>query len=121
MDFSTAAQLNGSWPHYGRWCGSHNETLWNVARRPALFRLDIGGLYYLAPLLGFVGNELSKVGGRKSMHLTAQFRESRLDLGIGEPRIDCMVEPFDDLRRRVLGRTNAAPATSRLIQSDCRV
>src|SRR6516165_1071279 len=22
--------LNGSWPHYGRWCGSHNGTLWNV-------------------------------------------------------------------------------------------
>src|SRR5262249_39014777 len=21
----TSAQLNGSWPHYGRWCGSHNE------------------------------------------------------------------------------------------------
>src|SRR5262249_54770165 len=24
MDSSTAAQLNGSWPHYGRWCGSQN-------------------------------------------------------------------------------------------------
>src|SRR6516165_6710427 len=24
MDSSTAAQLYGSWPHYGRWCGSQN-------------------------------------------------------------------------------------------------
>src|SRR5262249_8502952 len=76
------------------------------------FRLDVGPPDHLCPFCRVVRDELLEVGGRKSMHLTAQFRESRLDLGIDEPRIDCMIEPFDDLRRRILGRTNAAPATS---------
>src|SRR5262249_22938216 len=41
------------------------RALWNIgATRMALFGLDVGRPDHLAPLLGFVGDELAKVGGR---------------------------------------------------------
>src|SRR5262249_60591981 len=45
-------------------------------------RLDVGRPDYLAPLLGFVGGELSKVGGRAWKHRAAQGGEARLVLGV---------------------------------------
>ena len=46
--------------HYSR-----NETLWNVAAGPpGSIRFDAHKLHHLAPFLGFLGNELAKIGGR---------------------------------------------------------
>ena len=39
---------------------------------------------HLAPLLGFVGDQLPEVGGRARKHRRAKVGEPRLDLGIGE-------------------------------------
>ena len=41
--------------------------------------------------------------------VAAQIGKPRLHLGIGEGRVDLLVEPVDDLRRRVLGRADAIP------------
>ena len=69
--------------------------------------LDVGRPDHLAPLLGFVGDELSEVGGRARKHRAAQIGEPRLHLGIGEAGIDLLVELLDDLGGRVLGRADA--------------
>src|ERR1051325_2126939 len=72
--------------------------------------LDVGCPYYLAPLLGFVGNELSDLGRRAGEHGAPKIAKLRPDLGIGEAGIDFLVELVDDLGRRVLGRTEAIPS-----------
>src|SRR5262249_5333767 len=82
----------GTRPHYRRWCGSRNETLWKVSLRVRSVRLDAGELNHLAPLLRFVGYELSKVGRRAWKRGGAQVGKPRLHLGIGEGRIDLFVE-----------------------------
>src|SRR5262249_7618520 len=61
---------------------SRNETLWKVSLRVRSVRLDAGELDHLAPLLRFVGYELSKVGGRAWEHEAAKFVESACHLNI---------------------------------------
>jgi hypothetical protein len=78
--------------------------LWNF-RRLSL-RLDVGRPDHLPPLLGFVGDQLAKVGGRAGEQ-HAQIIEPRLCLWIGEARVDLLVEPVDDLDRRSLWCANA--------------
>src|SRR5262245_35984046 len=73
------------------------------------FRLDVRCPDYLAPLLGFVGDELGEVGRRARKHRRAQIGNPRLHLGISEPSVYLFVEFVDYLRRRALGRTEAAP------------
>ena len=73
------------------------------SERCASLRLDVGRPDHLAPLLGFVGDELAEVGGRKREHVATQFGKPRLHLGIGEAGVDFPVELFDDLGGRVLG------------------
>src|SRR5262245_21187062 len=73
-------------------------------------RLDVEGPDDVAPLLRFVGDELAEVGGRSGQHGAAQIGEARLDLGIGECRIDFLVEDIDDLGRRVLGNADSLPS-----------
>jgi transposase len=48
------------------------------------FRLDIRELDHLGPLLGLVGDELAKIGGRAHKHRNATLSETPLWLGIGE-------------------------------------
>jgi hypothetical protein len=55
-------------------------------------RLDVGGPDHLAPLLGFVGDELTEIGGREREHLATEIGKPRLDFGIGEAGIDLPVE-----------------------------
>src|SRR5262245_7779878 len=89
--------------------GSRNETLWKVSLRVRSVRLDAGELDHLAPLLRFVGYELSKVGRRAWKGGGAQLGKPRLHLGIGEGRIDLFVELVDNLGRRVFRRADAGP------------
>src|SRR5262249_17986048 len=82
----------------------------NVMEYPAhSFRLDVRRPDYLAPLLGFVSDELGEVGRRARKHRGAQIGNPRLHLGISEPSVYFFVEFVDYLRRRALGRTEAAP------------
>src|SRR5215510_9432302 len=69
--------------------------------------LDACELDYLAPLLGFISNELGELGGRARKRHSAQVSKPSLKIGVGEARIDLSVKPMHDLRRRVLGRPDA--------------
>src|SRR5262249_16590076 len=80
-----------------------------VPGRTGSVGLDIGRPDHLAPLLGFVSDELAEVGGRARKHRVAQIGDARLDLDVGEAGIDLAVEFIDDLGGRTLGRTNAEP------------
>ena len=71
--------------------------------------MSAGGLDHLGPLLGFVGDELAEVGGRAGKHRAAKVGEPRIHLGIGEGRVDFLVELVDDLGGRVPGRADAEP------------
>jgi hypothetical protein len=73
--------------------------------------LDIGRPNHLAPLLDFVGDELAKVRGRARKRCAPQIGHPRLQLGIGEARIDLIVQLVDDPGRRSLWRAEAEPAT----------
>src|SRR5262245_65896347 len=75
-------------------------------RLPASVCLYVSKFDHLAPLLGFVGDELAEIGGRADERRAAEFGEPRLDLGMREAGVDLMVEPSNDLGRRVLGRTD---------------
>src|SRR5262249_38182652 len=77
----------------------------------ASVRLDVGRPDHLAPLLSFVGNELSKVGGRTREHRTSQVGEALLHVGIGESGIDLLVELLDNLRGRGFGHDDPVPAS----------
>ena len=53
---------------------------------------------------------LPKSAGDTGKRRAAQVGKPRLDLGIGEARIDLFVELVDDLGGRVLGRADAEPS-----------
>src|SRR5258707_13558727 len=69
----------------------------------ASLRLDVRRSDHFAPLLGFVGDELSEVGRRAWKHGAAQVSEPSLDLGIGESGVELVVELVNDLGGRVPG------------------
>src|SRR5262245_58637561 len=77
----------------------------------ALLRLDVGGPDDLAPLLGFVSDELAKIGRRTCKHYTAQIREPGLHAGIGEGHVSLSVESLDNLAGRALGRADTKKRT----------
>src|SRR5215813_14718787 len=84
-------------------CGTWTIRPWIAGSPP----LDANGLHHLAPLLGFIGDELTKVDRRARKGHSAQLGKPRLDLGIGKARIDLFVERFDDIGRRALGCAKA--------------
>src|SRR5262249_21913542 len=89
---------------------SRNETLWNISPGSSgSLRLDAGGLDHLAPLVDFVGDQRSKVGGRARKRRAAQVEQPGPQLGIGEARIDLLVELVSNLDRRGLRRADAVP------------
>src|SRR5262249_22513089 len=61
------------------------------------------------PFFGFVGYELAKVGGRADKWCASEVSQPRLDFGIGEARVDLLVELVDDLGWRGLGCADAEP------------
>src|SRR3954469_19020340 len=78
-----------------------------IASIGLLTRFDADSLDHLAPFFRFVGDELAEVGGGAGKNRAGHFGEARLDLGVGEARVDLCVEPVDDLGGRVLGRADA--------------
>src|SRR5262245_31514126 len=81
--------------------------LWNV--RLGLLRLYACELYDLAPFLSFIGNEFVKGSSRARKHNPAGFSEARSCTGVGEACIDLLVEPFNDIGRRIPGRAETIP------------
>src|SRR5262249_31586580 len=67
---------------------------------PVSFGLDVGGPDHLAPLLGFVGDELTKVRGRAHQRRAAHVSKPRFHVGVCEGRVGLLVEPFDDFGGR---------------------
>src|SRR5712691_10891977 len=65
--------------------------------------------HHLGPLLGLVGDELAEILDRARQQRRALLGEARPQLGIGEARVDLLVEPRDDLGRRAFGREHAVP------------
>src|SRR5262245_3563188 len=98
-----------------RTIGSRNET-YGISLRPAaiLLRLDVGGSDHLAPLLGFLSDELAEFGRRTRYPSDSEIVEPRLDLRIVERTLDFAVEPADKLRGCPPGGAEANP-------SDCFV
>src|SRR3954470_1414746 len=64
-------------------------------------RLDVRRPDHLAPLLGFIGNELAEIGGRERKYGAANLGTPRIHLGIGEQGVDLLVELGRDLGGRV--------------------
>src|SRR5262249_3070306 len=62
-----------------------------------------------APLLGFVGNELPKVGGRERKHVATEVGKPRLHLGLGKASVDLLVELADDLSRCASRHADTVP------------
>src|SRR5262249_35897036 len=55
-------------------------------------RLDVRRADHLTPFLGFLCDQLSKVGRRERKHIATDVGKPRLQLGIGERRVDLPVE-----------------------------
>ena len=77
----------------------------------ASFWLDIGGLYYPAPFLGFVGDKLAELGRRSRQRRAAEVSKTGLHLRVVESRVDLLVELVDDLGRRGPRYAEAVPIT----------
>src|SRR5262245_37204146 len=84
----------------------------------ASFRLDIGGLYYLAPFLGFVGDQLAELGRRSRQRRAAEVGETGLHLRVVESRVDLLVELVDDLGRRGPRYAEAVPITHLVVRQE---
>src|SRR5499427_10398136 len=77
---------------HGRTSGDFAERqLWNIRSFPASVRLDACEPHHLAPLLGFLGDQLVEVSARTLKHRAAEVSEPRFHVGIGESRIDLLV------------------------------
>src|SRR5262245_27775094 len=74
-------------------------------------RLDIGRSDDFAPLLGLISNQSSEIGRRASQDHASEFGDLGVELGIHESGIDLLVEPVDNLDRRIPGRTDAKKPT----------
>src|SRR6516225_7584569 len=71
-----------------------------------------GKLDHLGPLLCICGDECAEVCGRACKHRVAEVGEPRLHPGIGEARIDLLVEPVDDRGRCSPRSADPLPAGS---------
>ena len=94
---------------------SKNRSVVEISR---LLRREVGKPWagrsiheYLAPLFGFLGDELTEAGGRARKHRDPQSVEPRFYSGIGETGIDLLVELINDFGGCVLWRADAEPDT----------
>src|SRR5262249_34333507 len=70
-------------------------------------RLDLGRPDHLAPLPGFIGNELAKLRRRQWQWGSAKVGYSLLEPAVGEPGIDLAVEGVDNFSRCTFWRADA--------------
>src|SRR5262249_53732571 len=91
---------------------SRNGRLWNIddTRRSGLLGLDVGRPDYLGPLLDLFGDEFAAIARRAGKGFAANGGKSRLDAGIGENRVDLLVEFVHDSCRRALGSADTKPS-----------
>src|SRR5262245_20793955 len=76
-------------------------------------RLDVGCPDDLAPLLGFIPDQLCEIAGRtRNWFASTQIGKPRSHLGVQERRIDFCIELTDDFGRGVLGRAYPEPVGS---------
>src|SRR5262249_34793018 len=94
------------------------RTIWNLGACESV-RLDVGRADHPAPLLGFCGDEISKVSGRTGNRRVAEIGKLRLDLAIGQGDVDFPVELFDDLCGSLAGRTDPLPAGRLVARHKC--
>src|SRR5215510_15997092 len=66
------------------------RALWNIDSGSASVHFDVEGADHLAPLLGFVSDELCEVGGRERECVAAQVGKPRFELGIGKASVDLL-------------------------------
>src|SRR5262249_57343523 len=85
------------------------RNLWNIDSGWAWVGLDVEGRDDLAPLFAVVSDELAEIGGRANERRAAELGEPRLDFGIGEAGVNGLIELVNNLRRRVLRRTDPKP------------
>src|SRR5215472_5268938 len=78
----------------------------------ALLRPNVGRPDHLGPLLSFVGDKLAEVRRRACEYRAAEISDPHFHLGIGESRIDLLVEYVDDLGGRTPGCADARPSGS---------
>jgi hypothetical protein len=71
----------------------------------------------ISPFLGFLREVFSEIRRRTGKCHGTKLREPRLELSIGEARIDLGVELIDDLGGRALGGADAIPRT-RVVTGD---
>src|SRR5262245_42958557 len=76
---------------------SQNGRLWNIELViSGSVHLGAGEPNHLGPFLGICGDKRAEVSGRACKHRVAEISDPRLHLGIGETRIDLLVELVDD-------------------------
>src|SRR5262249_13225614 len=78
---ASVVRLQGSRPHYGRWCGSRNGRDGYPAGLVGSLRFEPRELHDLGPLFGFVGNEFSEIGGRAGNAVPPRSARRALNLG----------------------------------------
>ena len=71
-----------------------------------LLRLDVGRTDYLSPLIDFFGDEFAEFRRRVRKNKTARLSKASFEIWIRESRTNLLIEPFNDLSRRVFGCTN---------------
>ena len=74
-----------------------------LLRPDTSLRLDVGRPDHLAPLLGFVGNELPEVYRRHRHRHSAKVGEPRLHLRISQALIVLLIKLINDLEDVLLG------------------
>src|SRR5262245_55830157 len=65
--------------------------LWNIHAFPASVRLDACEPHHLAPLRGFLGDQLAEVSGRTRKYRAAEVSEPCFHIGIGKSSVDLLV------------------------------
>src|SRR5262245_30758871 len=73
--------------------------LWNICS--GSLGLDACELHHLAPLLGFLSDQLAEVSGRARKHRAAEISEPHFHVGVGKARVSFRVELVNNLRRCV--------------------
>src|SRR5262249_23099378 len=75
--------------------------------RPSSLGLDIASADHFGPLLDFFDDQLPAVGGRAWERPRTHLGQPCLELRIGKSRVDLLIQPVNDVSRRIFGRAHA--------------